>query len=49
MRRPTRLSKNPLFEKPPATGLKIAKMVPKCGVEDLKPDAFQCFSPTFQK
>ena len=49
----TRLSKNPLFEKPhekpPTTGSKIAKMLPKCGAEDPKPDAFQCFSPTFQK
>jgi hypothetical protein len=41
---PTRLSKNPLFEKfrekPPTTGLKIGKMLPKCGAADPKLDVF---------
>lgn len=47
--RPTRLSKNLLFEKfsqkSPTTGSKIAKMM--LGTQ--KQGAFQCFCPTFQR
>jgi hypothetical protein len=45
----TRLSKNPLFEKPSQKKLpQQAQKSPKCCLKHKKQGAFQCFCPTFQ-